>query len=662
MRRIAIGLGAILIVLVALAAAALAFRFRITAAALRYGLSQAGFADAHFDVERFDPSRLIVARVESDTALRIERCEVDFDWRRLPRLPIDRVRLVGLRFDATRRRAAPEAEPGSAAPLPLGLVPVLELEDAVVTAASPIGPVSVRLDSQVAPGAGALRMHLEGSAEGEAASAAFSGDARLAQGGAVSMTMNLSAIEVRDRRARIAGGSLVAVIEGDSFGLALRNAAAALDLVAPQVSLGETKIGGVVARVSAKLIRKGGAWTAEITDADVRLPDERLHASGISGKVSAGSAKLLVSRLEDTATARRFQPISIDLRVPETRPDLKFIADVSTASGRATLRVQGSYDSARHVALAELTLPRLVLDPETLRPTDVSPLLAVAGQASGAIEAGAHLYWRSAKGISGDVRLLFDDVSLSSPHVRVDGLDGEVKLREISPPATTGLQTLRAREIHPGVLLSDATLRWALEPMKDGRGSRLRIDRFRAGFADGRITVDDTVFDPHAATNTIVFHLEGLDLAKLFAIANVEGVGGSGRLSGAIPVAARPGSVAIPGGELAAKGGVLQVRSQQVASLLSGGGQSVKLLLDALHDFHYDELTVTVEKAFEGEAAVRLQLAGQNPVVMNGQPFRINLNLTGNLDRLVASLLEIARLSDQTVRATVRGLHPESHR
>jgi hypothetical protein len=662
MRRIAIGLGAIFILLVALAATALAFRVRITAAVLRYGLSQAGFADARFDVKRFDRSGLVVAWVESGAALRVERCEIDFDWRRLPRLPVDRVRLVGLRFDTAKRSAATEVKPGSAAPLPLGLVPALELEDAAVRVASPIGPVTVLLDSQVAPEAGELGMHFEGSAEGEVASAAFSGDARLAQGGAVSMTVKASAIEVRGRRARLAGGSVEAVIEGDSFGLALRNATVALALAAPQVFLGETKIGAVVAKVPAKLTRRGGAWTAEITDADVRLPDESLHASGISGEASAGSANLLVSRLEDTATARRFQPISIDLSVLEARPDLGFTADVATASGRATLHLQGSYDSARGVALAELTLPRLVLDPKKLRLTDVSPLFAAAGDASGAIEAGAHLYWRSASGVSGDARILLDDVSLSSPRVRIDGLDGEVKVREISPPATIGLQTLRAREIHPGVLFSDATLRWALEPVKDGRGSRLRIDRFQAEFADGRVTVDDTVLDPHAATNTIVFHLEALDLAKLFAIANLEGVGGSGRLSGAIPVAVRSGAVAMPRGELAAKGGVLQVRSQQVASLLSGGGQSAELLLDALRDFHYDELTVTVEKAFEGEAAVRLQLAGENPAVMNGQPFRINLNLAGNLDRLVASLLEIARLSDQMVRATVRAVRSESHR
>jgi hypothetical protein len=662
MRRSAIGLGAVLILLVALAAVAFAFRVRLTAAAISHWLSEAGFDDARFDVERFDGSGLVVARVEAGAALRVDRCEIDFDWRRLPRLPLDRVQVVGLRFDATKRSGAPETGRGGAAPLPLALIPTIELDDAVVTATSPVGPITVRLHSRVAPGAAALGMHLEGRAEGRLASAAFSGDAQLEQGGAVSIIVNLSAIEVEDRRIRIAGGSATAVVEGVSSGLSLHHATAALDLAAPQMSLGETQIGAIVAKVPAKLTRKGEGWTAEITDAEVRVPDRGLHASGVRGQVSVGSANLRVSRLEDTARAPRFQPISIDFHISEARPVLRFTADVTTASGRATLHVQGSYDSAHRSALAELTLPRLVFDPKKLRPTDVSPLFAAAAEATGAIEAGAHLDWGSARGFSGDARLLFDDVSLSSPRARVDGLDGEVRLREIFPPATVGVQTLHAREIHPGAIFSDATLRWTLEPVNEGRGSRLRIDRLEAGFAGGKLAVNDTVLDPYAVTNTIVFQLEALDLAEVLAIASLEGVNGSGRLSGTIPVAVRSGTVAIPRGELAAKGGVLQVRSQKVASLLSGGGQPVELLLDALRDFHYDELTVTVEKAFEGEAAVALHLAGENPAVMDGHPFRINLNLAGNLDRLVASLLEIARLSDRVARATVRAVHSEDRR
>jgi hypothetical protein len=98
------------------------------------------------------------------------------------------------------------------------------------------------------------------------------------------------------------------------------------------------------------------------------------------------------------------------------------------------------------------------------------------------------------------------------------------------------------------------------------------------------------------------------------------------------------------------------MRSQKVASILASGGQSVELLLDVLKDFHYDDLVVTVEKGFTGDAVVRLHLEGYNPVVLQAQPFRINLNVSGNLDRLVGSLLEIARLSDRAVRATIRGV------
>lgn len=63
---------------------------------------------------------------------------------------------------------------------------------------------------------------------------------------------------------------------------------------------------------------------------------------------------------------------------------------------------------------------------------------------------------------------------------------------------------------------------------------------------------------------------------------------------------------------------------------------------------------MSIDKSFEGEAGVVLHLAGKNPAVLQGRPFRINVNLTGNVDRLVHALLEVARLSDKAVRATVQ--------
>ena len=666
MRRIAVGLGGVLLVVLLVAAATYALRFRLTTAAVRYALARAGFPDARFTIERVDREAVVITQVESGSALRVERCEIELAWRRVPRLPVERVRVAGARVDvaATASTTTPEEEVESPPPggLPLGLVPALELEDAVATIASPIGPLAVAVDSRVDPRDGALEMKLEGKAQGKALDAAFGGEARLDEGGAVSISVKLSALDVSHENLRIAGGAGALTVAGTTAGLGLRNAAGVLEASARDASVGETKLGAIQAKIPAKLDRERGEWLARIDGGDVRLPGKQLHAAAISGEASVKAAKLAIGTLEDTAKPRRFEPIGAELRLQRGDPEIEFSGEARVARDRGKIVAEGRYDASRGIALLDLKVPRTTLGKGQLRLADLSPRLAAAGETSGTLEGSAHLSWNRAAGVTGEASLRLADVSARSPRIRIDGLDGTVKLAGLFPPVTAGIQTLSIREMHPGVLLGNAALRFGLEPAKPARGSRLRIERFETSFAGGKIHVDDTVLEPFAATNAIVFRLEGLDSVALFAIASLEGVTGTGRLSGAIPVEVRGGKLAIPKGELVAKEGVLQIRSQQVSKLLSGGGESVELLLDALEDFHYDELTVTIEKAFEGDVTVRLHLSGQNPAVMNGQPFNVNLNLSGNLDRLIASLLEVARLSDQAVRATVNAVKPEGDR
>lgn len=159
-----------------------------------------------------------------------------------------------------------------------------------------------------------------------------------------------------------------------------------------------------------------------------------------------------------------------------------------------------------------------------------------------------------------------------------------------------------------------------------------------------------------AKTNQLEFRFEEVDVQRLFEVVGLEGASGTGHLSGAIPVAVQSGAVAIHEGKLIGQAGLLRLRSEAAANLLAGGGESAQLLLDALQNFQYDQLTLTAEKSFDGESVIRLHLEGRNPDVLEGRRFRINLNLTGNLDRLTRSLLEIARLSDRAVRATMNAV------
>jgi hypothetical protein len=73
-------------------------------------------------------------------------------------------------------------------------------------------------------------------------------------------------------------------------------------------------------------------------------------------------------------------------------------------------------------------------------------------------------------------------------------------------------------------------------------------------------------------------------------------------------------------------------------------------MLSALEDFRYETLTLEIEKETAGEGRVILRTRGQNPAVRDGQPFVINLTLSGNVDGLAAVLAQALELPGGIVR------------
>ena len=650
-RRIAIASAALLLAIAVLVTAAIAFRFQLAAIVLRRGLARAGFPDAHFAIERVDLSAITIAGLDAGEALRADAIELDLALRRLPGLPIDRLRIVRARLDLTGLAREKGSERTSSSTLPLVLLPFLEIEDGRIVLPSAAGPTAIHLGSHTAT-EGRSAATFDGTVEGGAISAALHVEARLAAGSAVSMTVQVPSFSIQRSGARVEG-SANGAFEVETAGFDVSSARGRLELGLTKATAGDSDLGRLSSTIPFELGKRDGRWLAKVSDAAIRAA--RYELEGISADASAESVELRVAHLEDTSADRRFTPLSLRLLWRETEPQATFTADVAMAGGRATLHGSGTYDGAAGRARSEWKLPRTRFDPQALLLADLSPLLASTA-ARGALEGTANVEWTKGEGVSASAAVVVDDLSLDTPSVRVDGLSGTVDLARLFPPATTAAQTLRAREIHPGVSFTDATLRWGFEPVEGGRGSRLHIERFDTGFADGRLVVEDARLDPLSAANRIDFRIENADVGRLFEIAGLADPSATGRLSGVIPVVVQGGAVAIPKGTLEAKNGLLQMRSQQAASVLAGGGQSATLLLDVLRDFHYDDLVVTIEKSFTGDASVQVHLEGNNPGVLEGQPFRINLNVSGNLDRLVGSLLEIARLSDRAVRATIRGV------
>jgi hypothetical protein len=271
---------------------------------------------------------------------------------------------------------------------------------------------------------------------------------------------------------------------------------------------------------------------------------------------------------------------------------------------------------------------------------------------SGTVSADARLVWTK-KGIGGTGTVGVRNMNFADPSsgTSVEGLTADIRLDQIIPPRTPPGQTIRIKRIGAGVALNDLLLRFALIKGTTAAIPAVQIDAFRTAFAGGIISIAPTVLDSEAGASRATIKVERVDLAALLSAVGLENISGTGRLSGVIPVSTAGAAVGISGGRLAtSEPGVLRIRSEAAKRALAQGGEEVTLMLSALEDFRYETLTLEIEKETAGEGRVILRTRGQNPAVRDGQPFVINLTLSGNVDGLAAVLAQALELPGGIVR------------
>jgi hypothetical protein len=167
----------------------------------------------------------------------------------------------------------------------------------------------------------------------------------------------------------------------------------------------------------------------------------------------------------------------------------------------------------------------------------------------------------------------------------------------------------------------------------------------------GRVFAKDVVLDPTATRQTLTLNVEGVNLGDLLQMTELEGLSATGTMAGKIPVVLDKGEAIVENGLLSAGGpGVLRYKPDQVPGALQGGGQGVELMLQALTDFRYDALSLSLDRAADGETKIGLHIKGNNPAVYNGYPLAFNLNLSGKLDRILRDTLQGYRVPDTIQR------------
>jgi hypothetical protein len=145
--------------------------------------------------------------------------------------------------------------------------------------------------------------------------------------------------------------------------------------------------------------------------------------------------------------------------------------------------------------------------------------------------------------------------------------------------------------------------------------------------------------------------VDNLSLARLFETLAVDGLSGQGELAGAIPVSIRGGQVAIRDARLVSRApGVLRFRSATASAALQSGGEPVELMLKALENFQYDTLSLAGGLDQDANTELRLEILGSNPDVLEGHPFQVNINLTGDLGPILDAVRQGHEISSDLLR------------
>lgn len=258
--------------------------------------------------------------------------------------------------------------------------------------------------------------------------------------------------------------------------------------------------------------------------------------------------------------------------------------------------------------------------------------------AKGLPEASATL---SLKGIGG----IYDRTELS-------GLDANLSLELRRNQLRLEIPDLILREANPGFtfgpLRFDGEYAGDMDHLDQGRLAWRLADVQLLG---GRLWLDPGEADLNASTQQLSAHLRGLQLPLLLQAYPAEGLSGTGVIDGELQLRRSEAGVSIERGSLQARepGGVLRFRSAKIQAL----GQSnpaMRLVTEALDNFHYDLLASDVHYATDGTLNLGLKLHGRNPALEGGRPINLSVNLEENIPALLTSLQLSDRVSETIQR------------
>jgi hypothetical protein len=589
---------------------------------LLWQLREHGIAPASLWVERVGPRALAIRDLRiGDADLTLDRLELGYDWRGLIGGRLDALRLEGLQVRGALREGelrfgALDALRGDGAGVPgsprLPTLPFarLEIDDATLALDTEEGRFEAVAEI-VLDAAGDGRFTLR-STSLEALDTAL-GIAAEPFAWAGSVAFRPDRVEIRLAPAPF---SLTLAREGGSEQIVgvtptvrLRGSPEGLATLRIKAS------GGEVALRNAGLEARGLALEARV-DPDTRLPEGRFA----------------IDRLRDLRAETPIPPLALEARFEPEGDAIAFDGRIESESPRVAVHLRGAHDLRKGRGRSELDLDPVEFQVGGLQPSDLLPELARwISSAGGTLDGHGEIRW--GEGVAtGHFDLGLRDLRFATPAAELEQLNAVLRVDGLWPPRVAPGQLVSMARVDFGLELTDGLVAYSVDP--DGV---VELESATWHFAGGVIRTGGAL-DLFADERHLLIAVEDVDLAELLELVNLEGLSGTGRIGGRLPLVLSDGTVEIREAVLtsAAEGGWLRYQpAPGKAALVPGVEVALDDLLAALRNFHYERLTLRVNGDAQGSVVVSLSLLGANPDHRDGQPYDFNLNVEGRLVDLV---------------------------
>lgn len=343
-------------------------------------------------------------------------------------------------------------------------------------------------------------------------------------------------------------------------------------------------------------------------------------------------SKLMIS---DLTRPVKFSPLAFNGNLQLRDSQASFIGKLLTPEGEPLADADGRYNLQVGKGNAALTFGPVFFIPQDLQPASIAPALKglfenADGQAGGVIK----FNWADGR-VQTSGAFNVTNLTFNGPVRQVTqtgGLEGDLVFSQIRPLKTDGVQQATVRLVD----LDALQLENGIVQYEFPGDNTIRVLSAIWPWFSGELEIADAIIPLDREKVTVPLQIRNINLAELLDYFDVDGLSGSGRLEGSLPIVFEDGKARIENGRLAAIGtGTLKYESDSLDAAAKAAGAAGRIAFEALADYRFEELVLTINGDLTGDVDFTLKMNGRTDSEIASRGLVYNINIKAPLFGLI---------------------------